>query len=148
MENTNLKFEDVPFNWALCFNNDCPMKEQCLRHLAAATVPDDVTHGHSVWPNALKGDHCAMFFEVKYIDVAWGFSQLYSNLRQQDYPIIRRRMEDHFGRAGNYYRYNRGEKKLTPAQQQWIKELFAEFGYTGELVFDHVERIIQFRQSM
>ena len=144
MEKLDLKFENVPNNWAVCFNNDCPLKEQCLRYQAAITVPDGVCYGMSVWPQAYKNGQCRMFAEIKTVTMAWGFSQLYKDLRHEDYKEIRTRMEDHFGRAGNYYRYNRGEKLLTPADQQWIQQLFARYGYTADVVFDHYESRLVF----
>ena len=98
MEKLDLKFENVPNNWAVCFNNSCPLKEQCLRHQAAMTVPDGVCYGMSVWPQAYKGGQCRMFAEIKTVTMAWGFSQLYKDLRHEDYKEIRPRMEDHFGR--------------------------------------------------
>lgn len=146
MENLNLKFEQLPNNWAVCFIEGCPVKEQCLRHLAAAAVPETQTYGNSVWPNALKNGECSMFAEVKYDKLAGGFSQLFSNLRQQDYKVIRRRMEDRFRR--DYYRYMHGDKLLNPDQQQWIRQLFTQYGYTEDLVFDHYEMRINFPSNL
>ncbi|MDY6033294.1 MAG: DUF6078 family protein, partial [Alloprevotella sp.] len=37
----------------------------------------------------------------------------------------------------SYYRYQRGERLLTPEQQQWILKLFASKGYTDQLLFEH-----------
>ena len=35
-----------------------------------------------------------------------------------------------------YYRYNRGDKLLTPEQQAWIIRRFESAGYTKDLEFD------------
>ena len=34
MENNNLNWEMVPEGWALCFNQNCPLHEACLRYQA------------------------------------------------------------------------------------------------------------------
>jgi hypothetical protein len=48
------------------------------------------------------------------------------------------------GSHTSYYRYHRGEKLLTPEQQQWILDLFAQYGYTNELHFDSYRDMIDF----
>ena len=37
-----IQFKDVPSDWAVCFNNDCPLKEECMRYQVGLVMPDDV----------------------------------------------------------------------------------------------------------
>ena len=43
---------------------------------------------------------------------------------------------DYLGSRGTYYRYQSGERLLTPEQQQKILQLFTAKGYNG-LSFEH-----------
>ena len=47
------------------------------------------------------------------------------------------------GGKTSYYRYHRGEKLLTPEQQEAINELFEEKGYCKPS-FDHYKESIDF----
>jgi hypothetical protein len=42
----------------------------------------------------------------------------------------------YLGGNGTYYRYDHGERLLTPEQQDWIINLFKQYGYTDNLEFD------------
>ena len=43
MENNNLNWEMVPEGWALCFNQNCPLHEACLRYQAGLLAPQSLT---------------------------------------------------------------------------------------------------------
>lgn len=56
MLNKDFNFENVPNGWALCFNENCKMKDICLRFMAARFAPADMIVANCVTPHALKGD--------------------------------------------------------------------------------------------
>ena len=43
MENNNLNWEMVPEGWALCFNQNFPLHEACLRYQAGLLAPQSLT---------------------------------------------------------------------------------------------------------
>ncbi len=139
-----LNFDEVPTSWALCFCEGCPRHADCLRYVAGRAVPDNLTWGNAVYPTAYRNGDCRHFRPVRVIHAAYGFRQLFREVKQRDYTPLRERMKAYLGGHGTYYRYNRGERLLTPEQQQWILDLFARYGYTEELAFEHYRDVIDF----
>ncbi|MFC2384277.1 MAG: DUF6078 family protein, partial [Hoylesella saccharolytica] len=45
----NFSFDLVPACWAVCFINECPMGDRCLRHLAGLHMPKDTRFGLAVY---------------------------------------------------------------------------------------------------
>ena len=56
------------------------------------------------------------------------------------------RMKAYLGGHGTYYRYNRGEKLLTPEQQEWILRLFTRYGYSENLSFEGYCDVMDFSE--
>lgn len=54
-------------------------------------------------------------------------------------------MRDYLGSKGQYYRYKLGQLKLLPEQQNYIKQLFARFGYE-DVEFEHFSDEIDFSE--
>ena len=54
-------------------------------------------------------------------------------------------MKSLFGSDRNFYRYNRGEYKLTPERQEEVMAVFRQHGYdTKDLRFEHYEELVDF----
>ena len=137
-------FSQVPPSWHFCFCNECPQHGECLHFLAGRQLPDDVTWGEAIFPTAYKNGPCRHFKQVRVIRAAYGFAPLFKEVKQKDYTPLRDAMKQYLGSHGTYYRYNRGEKMLTPEQQQWILRLFARHGYHDGLAFEHYQDIVDF----
>ncbi len=144
MAYTVFDFRSVPNDWTLCFNPNCPMKKTCMRYFVGEQAPTSLTRGSAVYPNALKGDACEHYFEKRVIRVAWGFHTLFSEVKRKDDVFLRNEIKTFLGGHGTYYRYMNGQRTLTPEQQQWILDLFRDYGYTANLVFDHYANVYDF----
>lgn len=137
-------FSSVPPVWQLCFCEGCPRHGECLRFLAGQYAPENLTWGPAIYPAAYKNGTCSHFKAVRFIKAAYGFKSLFREVKQKDYTPLRDRIKDYLGGHGTYYRYNRGERLLTPEQQQWILDLFNKYGYTENLAFEHYREVIDF----
>ena len=137
-------FSEVPASWMLCFCEGCTRHADCLRYLTGQHVPDDLTCGNAVYPSACRNGSCRHFKQIRVIHAAYGFAPLFREVKQKDYTLLREKMKAYLGGHGTYYRYNRGERLLTPEQQQWILSLFARYGYTDGLAFEHYRDVIDF----
>lgn len=137
-------FSLVPPSWQLCFCDGCPLHEQCLRFQAGQHIPDGLTWGPAVYPSAYRNGQCPHFKQTRIIHAAYGFAPLFREVKQKDYTLLRDRMKTFLGGHGTYYRYNRGERMLTPEQQEWILELFRSCGYSEELHFEHYADVLDF----
>lgn len=137
-------FACVPPQWQLCFCEECPRHAECLRFLASQYAPDSLTWGPAIYPAAYKNGACPHFKEASVKRMAYGFKLLFKEVKQKDYTHLREQMKSYLGSHGAYYRYNRGEKLLTPEQQQWIINLFRTYGYTENLTFEQYREVYDF----
>lgn len=135
--NPTIDPEKVPATYARCFLSNCPLSDRCLRHLAGQHLLPNQQIGPAVYPTALNGDTCSMFREKRYIRAAYGFKTLFKDVKLKDSNPLREALYQYLGSITTYYRYQRGERMLTPEQQQWILTLFASKGYTDQLSFEH-----------
>ena len=136
-------FRNVPNGWALCFNENCKMKDACLRYMAAQFAPADMTTATCVTPHALHGDECKKFVAERYDTEAWGMSRLFDGVQHDHFTQLRDALYSMLGRR-NYYRYNNGERVLSVKQQQQIADLFKRYGYQDAPTYDHYVKVLQF----
>lgn len=132
-----IDFAEVSPGWQLCFCEGCPRHEECLRYVAGQQIPDKLHWGPAVYPTSWKSGECEFFREARILRLAWGFDLLYREVKQKDYTMLLDKVKGYLGGHGTYYRYNRGEKLLTPEQQEWIINLFHRYGYTEGIEFVH-----------
>lgn len=139
-----INYEDIPASWLYCFCDACPKHVDCLHYLAGLSLPDKVTAGEAVFPTAYRNGDCQHFKQIRVIRAASGFKILFRDVKRRDNSALRSKIMAYLGGHGTYYRYNRGERLLTPEQQQWILDLFHSYGYTENLEFDHYRNIVDF----
>lgn len=137
-----LNFNEIPLSWRFCFCDGCPKHQDCLRYQSGLHVK--VTQGFAIFPPAYQQGDCPHFKRIRVIRAAYGFRSLFSEIKEKDGSELRRKIKYYLGGHGTYYRYNSGEKLLTPEQQQWILNLFAKRGYTEGLSFDHYREMLDF----
>lgn len=137
-------FSSLPPSWRFCFCADCPQHVDCLRFQTGKFVPSDMTWGSAVFPTAYGNGACSHFKQIRVIHAAYGFRPLFREVKQKDYSLLRNQMKAYLGGHGTYYRYNRGERLLTPEQQDWILRLFAQYGYTEDMHFEHYRDVLDF----
>ena len=77
---------------------------------------------------------------------AYGFNSMLNDLKRKDEELLRGMITDYLGSNTTYYKFNRGEKLLTPEQQEWILNLFHKNGYTGEKEFEGYRYIYDFSE--
>ena len=142
--NINLDWSLVPTTWRQCFYSDCPKHEVCSHYFTGQRVPDGIVSGPAVYPNACKGGNCEFFKELRSINAAYGFDPLFKDVKQRDYTVLRTKIKEYLGGHSAYYRYNRGERLLTPEQQEWIIALFNQHGYTENLTFKNYLETLDF----
>ena len=128
----------IPPSFPLCFNSSCPRRTTCLHYEAGQNVPSRVTSGCAIYPTALTIDGtCPYYRENVKVKLAHGFKNLFAVVKKKDIEALRNKIKQYLGGHGTYYRYNRGEKYLTPRQQEGIQAIYREFGYNEPLSFDH-----------
>lgn len=127
--------------WTYCFNSQCDRHAECARFLSTTLLPKETDWGYAIFPNACQGGKCRHFLQLHKVQLAWGFSNTFDNVRTVDVDKLRWKMWGLLGSRTSYYRYNSGERKLLPKQQAAISRLFASFGY-DTVVYDHVQESV------
>ena len=145
-EKTLFNYADAPKSWYNCFNSACPKAGECMHFMTGKNVPADVTLGNAIYPNACKNGECRFFKQIRMIRGAYGFNSMLNDLKRKDEELLRGMITDYLGSNTTYYKFNRGEKLLTPEQQEWILALFRKYGYTGEKEFEGYRYIYDFSE--
>ena len=132
---------EIPANYLYCFNEECPKAKECMRHFATQYVDAAQTKGYAVFPTVLRNRECDYFKQKQSITLAYGFSHLFADVMARHITVIRSKMKNYLGGNGSYYRYFHGERMLSPEQQAWILNLFAQYGYKDGLRFDEYKKM-------
>lgn len=144
-QNIVFDFNNVPAQWALCFSDDCQLASKCLRHHAAMYVPEGQERLFVINRQATDSQAgCQWFATNEPIQTAYGFKHLYDNIHHKDYARMKKAITALLGGRSNYYRYNSGERSLTPEQQQAIATIMKNMGYNDAPVFEHFRQEVRF----
>lgn len=134
-----LNYSDIPHTWAVCFQNDCPMAQQCLRYHAAQLLPADKKTHNTVLQTARNDESCQLYVADQPVKVAYGMTKLFSGLKPLAASDLRQQVEVVFGSRTQYYRYREGRYPISPKQQALIADIFARNGLSADLKFDRIE---------
>ena len=141
-------FREVPAGYLLCFNGQCPRKDDCIRFLAGQYVPSTLMSGPSVYPNSVTDGVCPYFKQTRVIHGAWGFRNLYKNVAKADAQVLKAKVINYLGGPVACFGYMHGEKLLTPEQQDCIQGFFNELGYTNTIVFEGYSIMYDFTEEV
>lgn len=129
-------FSDVPSWYVLCTNSQCPLRDDCLRFVAGVHAPETMETATCIMPKTLKGNTCRWYDKQTVVVYAAGFSHLYDRVMKKDYTSMRKTITQYLHGVKLYYEYMRGERPLSPNQQQWIRNYVKSRGYDWEVEFD------------
>lgn len=118
-----------------------------MRYQAGLTLPSEEETCLAVAPTVLQKPTCPKFRKIEVMHTAVGFSNIFREVKQRHAPEMRSLITAYLGGNGTYYRYLHGERALTPEQQQWIRNLFARYGYPDDVPIDGYEERYRFYDS-
>lgn len=131
-------YQLVPSNYTHCFNQACPLCNNCLRHLAGLHAPKTHPFVVTVNPAAYPPEdttHCPYFKSSAKIRFAWGLSTTFDKIPYKTVLSLKRKIRNLYSRA-TYYRILKKERSLSPAEQSEITNIFKQNGITSEPVYD------------
>ena len=135
MEIKNVNFEKRPLGYLNCLSDDCPLAEKCLRRISAEYSKENDNIFKVVNHRLLDKTNCKHYIEDKKVDMAYGMTKSFENVKAKDISQIRKRLQNYFGHT-EYFRRRNASKPITPTEQVFIKKVFAKFGY--EITFDEI----------
>ena len=133
------QLSDVPGNFALCLNADCPLAGRCLHHIVRTMMPTDKLVLHVYNPETVKGgEDCAYFRERKFDRYAVGFTNMQEEMKPRQYASFSLYLQACWGR-NPYYERRSGKRSLPPVEQEQVWDALRHAGVPDNLEFDSYE---------
>lgn len=135
--NPETALSQIPFDYALCLDHECPKAANCLRQLSVQSMPADKEYWNIVSPKrlaALKGD-CPFFRTCEKVRYAKGFMNLLDNLPYNKRRTVISLLIARFGQR-TYYRIRKGERLLSPDEQRTVLNIIGQPEANIESAFD------------
>lgn len=135
MKTSDIPFEKRPFNYLNCLNDECLLAKKCLRRISARYSEENDNVFMVLNHRMLDTDNCKYYVENKKSDIAYGMKGSFEDVKAKDIAQIRKHLYNYFGQA-EYFRRRNSKKPFTPTEQEYVRKLFAQFGY--EVSFDKI----------
>ena len=130
------QYETMPEHYVLCFNDECPLANDCLHRLAARSGHQKDEVVMAVNPARCKGKTCRYYKQNRMAEMAYGMVDSFHEVKADHISSLRNTLIQHFGR-GSYYLRRNGLRPITPDEQQYIRQVLRQYGY--EVKFDRME---------
>lgn len=144
MKKQLFSFSEVPSDWALCFQNDCPLHEDCQRWVAGSYAPKRVMVRPCIIGGGTSENGCRHYVKAEPLTLAYGFNDLFGSVRRNEYDMLFRKVIQIFGSRSSYYRCKRGERPTMPSQQEALRNLFISYGYSDVVEFQRTQETYVF----
>ena len=128
---------EIPTNYTLCIKGDCPKADACLRYKATQMMPTEVQKWSILSPAYLaqiEGE-CPHYRSAEKVQYARGFVRMMSALTVNQAHVVKDNIVATFG-MNMYYRMRRGERLITPTEQEAIYQILEQQGVTARPEFD------------
>lgn len=132
-----LDFSEVPYQYPMCLNRQCPKANTCLRQLAEQSMPEKVEYWSIVSPkrlNSIKED-CPYYRSCIKARYAKGFIGILESLPHKQMGSVITQLMSFFSRR-TYYRVRKGERLLSPDEQQQVLNILKHCGVSQPPKFD------------
>ena len=130
--------EKAVSGYTVCFAAQCPLKERCLRWKVGQQMPDTQSFYHCVNPHYqdVATAHCPLFRQSEKVQFAQGMMHIFNaDMPRRVEPYVRSHLISSHCKT-YYYEYRNGERLISPAIQEEIRDLFREAGWNQEVHFD------------
>jgi hypothetical protein len=128
---------EMPATFICCMNNNCKMKDTCLRLFASSIVPKNMEIFNVLNNKNLSNDaSCKYYKQKKIMKYAYGFSNdLFESIPHKNYKPLLDTLINYFGHT-TYYNIKNGKRPINEEEQNYIKQQFVAYGYDGDIVFE------------
>ena len=130
--------EKAVSGYTVCFAAQCPLKERCLRWKVGQQMPDTKSSYHCVNPHYqdVATEHCPLYRQSEKVQFAQGMMHIFNtDMPRRVEPYVRSNLIASHCKT-YYYEYRNGERLISPAIQEEIRDLFREAGWNQEVHFD------------
>lgn len=130
-------FREKAPHYLLCFVNECPRHDKCLRWLVGNEYQSNDYNIRCVNPTHpdIKANRCTLYRENQQARYAKGMTRFYDQMTRRQEVGIKSCLIAAYGRR-QYYEYRNGVRLISPKMQQHISRICQEAGYTAEPHYD------------
>ena len=137
-------FREKAANYPVCHSQDCPIKEHFLSFILKDYVPESLPAHMCINlrnPQMQRPD-CPQYRQSEPVRMPLGLSQMYHDMPGHMERAVKNHLIHLFSRK-RYYQYHNGQRPVTPAEEQIIRQTLLAAGWTQEPVFnDYVEEYL------
>lgn len=120
-------------------NNECTRKSECIRYEMYENSSAENREILVVNPKCVSDTAtCPYFAKLGIARVAYGFSSTLDSLPRKTAKKIAETLISHFGR-NPYYERRKGERPISPDEQQYILSVLTEQGITLPSFFERYD---------
>ena len=133
-----LLIEKAKVGYTVCYQDQCPLRTQCLRWQVGQHVPNTNSTYNCVNPHfeGVATANCQMYRSDQKVRFAKGMTHIFnSDMPKRVEPAVRHGIIGMTNRT-YYFEYRNGTRLIPPALQEAIRDLFRENGWTEEVRFD------------
>ena len=133
-----LLIEKAQEGYTVCYVDECPLRQQCLRWLVGQHVPNSASTYRCVNPHfeAVATNECPMYRSDQKVRFAKGMTNIFtSDMPKRVEPAVRYGIIGPTNRT-YYFEYRNGSRLIPPALQENIRKLFRDNKWTADVHFD------------
>lgn len=133
-----MKHEDIPADFRHCVVEGCIAAEHCLRRFAYEHSSEEAASFWTINPKAAKpefGKECPHFLDAAPVRMARGFLKALASVPSANVNAVRAEISEAFCQR-TYYTMRRGDKVMTPYEQQIVAAALARYGARTPIEFD------------
>ena len=133
-----LLIEKAHEGYTVCYVDECPLRQQCLRWLVGQHVPNSASTYRCVNPHFedVATKDCPMYRSDQKVRFAKGMTRIFtSDMPKRVENDVRMSIIGLTNRT-YYYEYRNGQRLIPPKLQEDIRNLFRENGWTNDVTFD------------
>ena len=130
--------------YLVCFNEQCPKHEHCLRWMVGQYVPEQQMAITCVNPNMTKNSakECPAYRDEKPQPIAKGMIHFYDEMPRKMEVAIKTDLIAHYTRVG-YYDMRKAARPITADIEKDIEQVCRSHGWSDKLQFDErVDEVI------
>ena len=133
----------MPANYEVCFRNECPLKETCLRHHASQEHRKNMRFIPIVNPYLVEDvtESCPFYRSDEPVSVAYGISHIFDYVPSIKHDLLYHSVKDYFGKY-TYYRIYHKVRPIMPEEQEVIQRIFKNNGINEPVKYDEYTEII------
>ena len=124
--------------YTVCYAEQCPLRQQCLRWQVGQHVPNSDSTYRCVNPHfeGVSTTGCSMYRDDQKVRFAKGMTHIFtSDMPKRTEPAVRYGVICLTNRT-YYFEYRKGDRLIPPTLQDNIRALFCENGWTADVQFD------------